>query len=191
MALFLVQGAPNKAHLQEIETMALPVADSAAECLRETHRIEQLAEQKQTESFGPLEYVKYRVMKSVMSGVFHLASRTDEAYLYRRSAATARGTRILVALRQYQNLTGRWPESLNEIRSSLSREILTDPFNRGPFVYRRTPEAFKLYSRGQNNKDEDGRWDRTPAPTIGRSGRRTDAHRSRNRATTTAYRSDR
>ncbi len=36
---------------------------------------------------------------------------------------------------------------------------LTDPFNKGPFIYRLTGSMFLLYSRGKNNIDEHGKRD--------------------------------
>ncbi|GAI19174.1 unnamed protein product, partial [marine sediment metagenome] len=39
-------------------------------------------------------------------------------------------------------------------------ETLVDPFNNGPFVYKLTDDSFKLYSKGKNNTDEDGKYKR-------------------------------
>jgi hypothetical protein len=168
MARFLVHGVPAETHLQKLEAMPLAMADSAAEHLKEAHEIERLMEQKLTEKLGPLEHLRYLWMKHTINcatrGIFRNASFNEEAYLYRRSAATARGIRILIALRRFRNVTGRWPESLDEVNPSLPAEILTDPFNQGPFVYQRTSDAFRLYSKGRNNKDEDGKWDPDAGP---------------------------
>ena len=85
-------------------------------------------------------------------------------YLYRRNIATARGIRILVALRRYKDTNGRWPARLEEIQTCLPEETLMDPFNKGSFVYRLMPDRFRLYSRGRNNVDEEGTWDPDNGP---------------------------
>jgi hypothetical protein len=85
------------------------------------------------------------------AGVFN---RVHEIYL--RLFAERRGNRILVSLRRYKNKHGRWPKSLDEIKSSLGEEVLTDPQNGGPFVYRLTEDTFILYGRGMNNIDDNG-----------------------------------
>jgi hypothetical protein len=86
--------------------------------------------------------------------------RVQDTYLM--GLAPRRGTHILIALRRHKNRTGHWPESLDEIRSSLTREILTDPQNKGPFVYRPTKDGFTLYSKGKNKIDENGRFSFVP-----------------------------
>ena len=83
-------------------------------------------------------------------------NRTHKIYL--RLLTDRRGKRILIALRRYKNKTAHWPQSLDQIKSSLSKEILTDPHNNGSFVYKLTDEGFKLYSKGPDNIDEDGRY---------------------------------
>ena len=76
--------------------------------------------------------------------------------IYYRLLTGRRGNYILIALRQYKNETGRWPESLEVIRASLSDEILTDPHNGGSFLYEVTEGGFRLMSTGRNGIDEDG-----------------------------------
>jgi hypothetical protein len=65
---------------------------------------------------------------------------------------------ILVALRRYKNKHGAWPQSLDDIQSQVPEEMLIDTFNSDNFVYKLTDNAFKLYSKGKNNVDEDGRY---------------------------------
>jgi hypothetical protein len=89
-----------------------------------------------------------------------LLDRMKDAYL--TALAARRGTHILIALSRHKNRIGHWPESLDEIRSSLTKEILTDPQNKGPFVYRPTKDGFTLYSKGKNKIDENGRFSFVP-----------------------------
>jgi len=52
--------------------------------------------------------------------------------------------------------TGRWPESLDQIVSALSPEILSDPISGGSYVYNLSESGFSLYSIGPNRVDEHG-----------------------------------
>jgi len=55
---------------------------------------------------------------------------------------------ILIALRRYKNKTGLWPQNLDRIKPSLSKETLTDPVNNKLFIYELTGEDFTLSDRG-------------------------------------------
>jgi len=78
---------------------------------------------------------------------------------YLQATALKRASRLIIALRYYKNRTGRWPESLVDIKSIAPEEIFVDPFNEGPFVYKLTDDSFKLYSKGKNNIDQNGEYD--------------------------------
>jgi hypothetical protein len=89
-----------------------------------------------------------------------LAARIQETELYVFHApyiqrtALRRGTLILIALRRYKNKHGFWPNSLDDIKGLTSPDVLIDPTNGRPFVYRPTDDSFILYSKGQNNIDD-------------------------------------
>ena len=85
-----------------------------------------------------------------------------DAYL--RSLAVPRSSRVLIAVKQYRNEHGTWPDDLNAIRSSVSAEALIDPQNNSSFVYKLTGEAFTFYSKGKNDIDEEGRKRTTTDP---------------------------
>jgi len=76
--------------------------------------------------------------------------------IYTRLLADRRGNQILIALRRFKNKTDRWPESLDELKPLVAEDILIDPQNNGPFVYKLTDDGFILYSTGPNNIDEGG-----------------------------------
>ena len=80
--------------------------------------------------------------------------RIHEIYL--RTVADHRGCQIIIGLRRYKNKTGQWPKSLDDIKSSAPPEIFVDPINAGSFVYKPADDSFTLYSKGQNNIDDDG-----------------------------------
>jgi hypothetical protein len=170
---YIVTGGPTETHLQKIEAMSLPMEDHWAEYDKETRLTEALISQRVKEQISPLDCLRhpikalqtFRVARTINSLTSFTASRFDDAgYLYRRNIATARGIRILVALRRYKDTNGRWPARLQEIQACLPEEALTDPRNKGSFVYRLTPDGFRLYSRGQNNVDEEGTWDPDNGP---------------------------
>jgi hypothetical protein len=71
--------------------------------------------------------------------------------------AGRRGTWLVLGLRQYHEAHGQWPEELNEIAAYAPAEAFSDPTNGGPFVYVREGDHFRLYSRGANGIDENGR----------------------------------
>ncbi len=73
-----------------------------------------------------------------------------------RLQATRRATPILIALRRHKEETGRWPETLENIEPKLPAQMLIDPQNNGPFVYKRNGDSFVLYSKGPNGLDERG-----------------------------------
>jgi len=58
--------------------------------------------------------------------------------------AHRRTLHILIALRRFRNKTGHWPQSLDRIKPSLSKETLTDPHDNTLFVYELTGKDFKL-----------------------------------------------
>ncbi|MBA7636927.1 hypothetical protein ES703_44555 [subsurface metagenome] len=159
--LFLVEGNADETHLRKIETLPLHTEDDWTAVLEEVLPAEELAEQKLKEKLGLLERLKYEFGY----GLFGSMKGPDLdriREIYRRKLLTSRGLHILVALRRYKNKNDRWPESLDVIQSSLPAEILIDPYNNGPFVYKLTDDSFKLYSKGKNNIDEDGKYRRGP-----------------------------
>lgn len=74
-----------------------------------------------------------------------------------RSLATRRGSRVLIALKQYHDEHGTWPDGLDAIKANVPAEALIDPQSNGLFVYKLTGDTFTLYSKGKNGIDEEGR----------------------------------
>lgn len=76
---------------------------------------------------------------------------------YQRLLSVRRGTRLLVALRRYHNANGRWPDSLDEIRTFVPDQALIDPFTEQTLVYKKEADGqFVLYSKGPNGRDDNG-----------------------------------
>ena len=89
------------------------------------------------------------------------ADMLEESYhkvhdIYLRNLALRRGSRLLVAIRQYKNEKGSWPENLEQVKGSVPAEVLVDPITGDAFVYKLIEEDFMLYSRGKNGIDEGG-----------------------------------
>jgi len=85
--------------------------------------------------------------------------KQDEKRLHQihlRLLSSQLSTRILIALRRYKQETGVWPETLEQIEPKLTEQMLIDPQNNGPFVYKRDGDEFVFYSKGPNNIDEGG-----------------------------------
>jgi hypothetical protein len=167
MSRFAVTGTPTESCLQKIEAMPLPLQDHWAEYERQARLIDNLVLQRVQEQVDRSEYIRhpiqsfrgFRVARAIRSLTAYPSQFDDAGRLYRQNTATARGIRILVALRRVRNTTGRWPAGLDEIGASLPEEILTDPLNQSSFVYKPAADMFRLYSRGPNNMDEGGKWD--------------------------------
>jgi hypothetical protein len=95
-----------------------------------------------------------RLKKMLLSTDRKLLERRREIHL--RVLAPRRAIHILAGLRRYKDVHGRWPQDLGVLRESVQQEILVDPISGGAFVYKLTGDGFTLYSKGQNNIDENG-----------------------------------
>ena len=163
IARFVIDGNLTEQTLQKIETLPLPIQDRWPDLDRQIKRVKKLQEEKLTEQFGPFDKQELQPLINIIESI----QEPDISIEYKKHIATARSIRILVALRRYKNKTGHWPQSLDDIKSQLSAEVLTDPINNSTFVYQITDDGFKLYSKGKNNIDEDGQENFTPGPNYG------------------------
>ena len=151
MACFIIEDNPTEKHLEIIEP-ALPKTKN--NWSKEWATVLEVERLYAKEVPGLLNRLSFWWLRSKKDKAVN--NRTHKIYL--RLLTGRRGNRILIALRRYKNKTGRWPRSLDQIKSSLSKETLTDPQNNGSFVYKLTDEGFKLYSKGPDNIDENGRY---------------------------------
>jgi hypothetical protein len=71
-----------------------------------------------------------------------------DAYL--RNLALRRGSRLLVAIRQYQMEHNAWPADLDAIRPAVPAEALIDPVTEKEFTYMNHGERFSLYGETAN-----------------------------------------
>ena len=117
--------------------------------------VEELAEKKYKRQLSPLQRLKYEFQYGLFGNAKGYRYERMR-FIHDRVLMTERGTRILIALKRYNIEHGKWPESLDEIQSQVPAEMLVDPLNKGPFVYKLTEDGFTLYSKGENNIDDGG-----------------------------------
>lgn len=67
-------------------------------------------------------------------------------------------TLTVLALRRYKQVTGQYPEKLDDLVSGgYLKAIPKDPYSTGPLVYRKTQDDFILYSIAGDFKDDGGK----------------------------------
>ncbi len=76
--------------------------------------------------------------------------------LYLRMLSTLRAQYILIELRRFKNKTGKWPNSLEQIKNTIPSSEIVDPISNKIYKYKTTGNEFILYSIGSNGSDEGG-----------------------------------
>ncbi len=156
MKTFILEGDVSEKHLKTIEEAIPHAKDNWHEVSSKIMEFEELFERK---NFSLFDRVRYSRLWRGFSSTKDSFDRFREIYL--RQLMYRRGNRILIVLRRYKNKNGRWPETLDDIKDFVPADILVDPINGSSFVYKLTEENFTLYSKGQNNIDEDGKYKRS------------------------------
>ena len=146
---FVVEHAPTENQLKQFEDAVLQQKDQWRSDFESAAEVEILLEKSQG---LPLRFGLWlqRLRSPVADAVKHI----EKTAL--RSQSVRQGTVILIALRRFRDKTGRWPESLEQIKDLVGQEILTDPVNDSSFVYKLTETGFTLYSTGPNKIDDGG-----------------------------------
>ena len=141
-------------HLQAIETTLVQIEKDREQAWENLLEVENLYSRKMPKTGSLLKQLKdWWQNRKNLEATFN---RIHEIKL--RFLADQRGTEILIALRRFEKKTGRWPESLEQIKDLVSPNILVDPQNDGSFVYKLNENGFTLYSIGLNNIDEGGKY---------------------------------
>jgi hypothetical protein len=73
-----------------------------------------------------------------------------------RSVARRRLVVIGCALAVYRTEHGEYPATLESLAPGLSDNVSLDPFGDRPFLYQRSAEGYRIYSVGENLKDDGG-----------------------------------
>ena len=152
MEELITQTELTEKQLTAIESALLPARNRWKQHSRIMIKIQRLFEQKQFERRRPPKLTDWRKYWEYWIAT----SKSDDPLLYDThryhlyTLTNRRRMYILIALRRFKNKTGHWPQSLDRIKPSLSKETLTDPRDNKPFVYELTGEDFRLGSRGAN-----------------------------------------
>ena len=96
-----------------------------------------------------------RVTADLMAGLL-LPAMKNVFLAELRSETQMRLLRLLVALELFKKQNGEYPSRLDALLPAQLKELPLDPFNGQSFVYRLENGNFKLYSVGENQKDDEG-----------------------------------
>ena len=66
---------------------------------------------------------------------------------------------LALALKIYKAEKGKYPDSLSDLVPEILPELPQDPLTGKDFVYKHEGEGFLVYSLGENETDEGGKWD--------------------------------
>ena len=115
-------------------------------------RVDQLIEKKEwSELSFPTRFQQW------LSGYTGQKDREQrQRLILLRLAASRQAAPILIALRRHKEKTGAWPETLEQIEPKPPEQMLIDPQNNGPFIYKLDGDDFIFYSKGPNAIDEGG-----------------------------------
>lgn len=69
---------------------------------------------------------------------------------YQRDLTYRRGSRLLIAIKQYHNEHNTWPPNLDSIKSAAPSEAFIDPVTGNPLEYENHGERFSLYGETTN-----------------------------------------
>ena len=99
----------------------------------------------------PFELNYWYIVKSVIIK----ENNTEQFYhhyhdYYLEQLTLRRGTRLLVAIRQYKNEHGEWPLDLDSIKTAAPAEAFLDPVTGKPLQYENHGERFSLYGEKTN-----------------------------------------
>ncbi len=97
----------------------------------------------------PRHKVNYRYMVELLTTLSGSSYyRIHEIYL--RDLSLRRGSRLLVAIKQYQTKNGHWPDNLDAIKSLALAETFIDPVSEKEFKYENHGQRFSLYGEERN-----------------------------------------
>ncbi|MHC4425387.1 MAG: hypothetical protein ACYSYV_04725 [Planctomycetota bacterium] len=156
-AIFIVEDEPDEHQLHKIASLPFEIQDDWGAILERIAPVAELKLREYKKALGLVDRLKYELGIGLIGSTKGIVPKMIPR-MHSRRLACKRGFHILVALRCYRNEHRRWPDGLDEIRPRLSTEILLDPVSKGGFVYRLTDDSFTLYTKGENNIDENGRY---------------------------------
>ena len=154
---FLAEGNPSGRHLRKIESFQVQTQDDWTAVLDRILPVDELVGKKNKRQMSIIDRLKYEFKLGQFKGVKDTDIYQIAHDRYLRTLVIHRGMHIMIALRRYKNEHGHWHQTLERIKPWVAEDVLIDPHNNGPFVYKLTNDGFILYSKGKNNIDEGGR----------------------------------
>jgi len=144
---FVTQTELTDKQLTAIETALLPPKNKWKQDSRILLKVQRLLANKQRKWFRIIDWRRYWEHWKIISKHDDYSLNITRRFRL-NTLADRRRMYILIALRRYKNKTGLWPQNLDRIKPSLSKETLTDPVNNKLFIYELTGEDFTLSDRG-------------------------------------------
>lgn len=129
-------------------------------------------ERSEQESLNAAKQVESEISKLPAWYVFSKPRLAGSSYLivlWLRSLASARALQVAIACERFRLLHDRWPVQLEEVVTGFIEAIPKDPFDGAPIRYAIIPEGIKVWSIGDDLKNDGGEVGR-----LQRSGKRTD-----------------
>ncbi|MFC1781737.1 hypothetical protein ACFLZ8_05705 [Planctomycetota bacterium] len=99
-----------------------------------------------------LKFNYHQTIKLAISLSNQPNNRMHEIYLRKLSAR--KSAKLLIAIKEYKNMNGQWPQNLDDIKSIVDENFFIDPVNNSEFVYKLTDDDFVFFSKGENNIDD-------------------------------------
>jgi hypothetical protein len=98
---------------------------------------------------------RWRWKINYRSGIELLTNILEPSYrriheIYLKNLSLRRGSRLLIAIKQYNIENGNWPVSLDAIKSEAPAEAFIDPVTGGQFEYENHGKYFSLYGETIN-----------------------------------------
>jgi len=103
----------------------------------------------QPDQLQPRSMLNYDYMVEMMTSLtYPVYYRIHE--IYQRHLTLRRGSRLLIAIKQYHNENKIWPPNLDSIKSTAPAEAFIDPVTGNPLEYENHGERFSLYGETAN-----------------------------------------
>jgi len=103
----------------------------------------------QPDQLQPRSMLNYGYMVEMMTSLTYPAYyRIHE--IYQKHLTFRRGSRLLIAIKQYYNENNTWPPNLDSIKSAVPAEAFIDPVTGNPLQYENHGERFSLYGETAN-----------------------------------------
>ncbi|QDU31497.1 hypothetical protein ETAA8_66560 [Anatilimnocola aggregata] len=103
-------------------------------------------------------YVQSLLLLPALKAAFIAVARTE---------AQCKSLDATLAAHRYRQANGNWPTKLEELVPKYLSAIPLDPFNGQPLLVSQSNSEFKVYSVGENQIDDGGKWSKTDRSDYG------------------------